>query len=120
MVRAEDASYPLWAVPRDDALWISLCSECANHYGHNAHSGLEDDHRLGGDNLVTWRDATGHIHRRWAHVRTRRIALSTEGTETAGGVHDVAHRPQSRNSFEAGKRSVISTPRLCLFPVRRK
>ena len=66
---------------------------------------------------MTWRGVVGHIHRRWGRGRTRRIALSTkeEGTGTAGGVRDVVLHPQSRNSFEAGKRSVISTRRLCIF-----
>ena len=90
---------------------------CGNYYGCSTHSGFEEDHSLGGDSFVTWHDGADHIHRRWVHVRTQRIALSTkgEGTETAGGVHDVALHPRSRNSFEAGKRSVISTRRLCIF-----
>lgn len=60
---------------------------------------------------MTWRGVVGHIHRRWGRGRTRRIALSTkeEGTGTAGGVRDVVLRLQSRSSFEADKRSVIST-----------
>ena len=122
MVRAEDVFYPPWMVLRGDALWISLCWACVNHHGRSGHAGLEEERSLGSDRLVTWRDAAGHIHRRWAHVHIQGIALSTEGegTETAGGGRDVAHHPQSRNSFEASKRSVISTRRLCLFPARRK
>ena len=107
-------------VLRSDALWISLCSAYANHRGRSGHSGLGEDHSLASDNLVTWRDVVDHILRRWGHVRTQRIALSTkgEGIETAGGARGVVHRLQSRSSFEAGKRSVISTRRLCHFPAR--
>ena len=82
-----------------------------NCRGGSGHSGQEEDRSLESDNLVTWRDVAGHIHRRWVHGCTRRIALSTkeEGTETVGGVRDVVLRPRSRNSLEAGERSVIST-----------
>lgn len=107
-------------VLRSDALWISLCSVCANHRGRSGRSGSGEDHSLVSDNLVTWRDGVGHILRRWGHVRTQRIALSKkgEGIETAGGARGVVHRLQSRNNFEAGKRSMISTRRLCHFPAR--
>lgn len=107
---------------RDDVLWISLCWVCGSHHGCSGYAGWEEDRSLGSDRLVTWCDAADHIHCRWAHVRIQGIALSTEGvgTETAGGVRDVVHHPQSQNNFEASKRSVISTRRLCLFPARRK
>jgi len=95
---------------------------CGNCYGCSSRSGLKEDRSLGSDSLVTWRDWAGHIRRRWVHVRTQRTVLSTkrEGTEIAGGVRDVTRHPQSRNSFEAGKRSVISIRRLGLFPAKRK
>ena len=117
MVHAEGAVYPPSMVLRSDGLWISLCSACANHRGRSGRSGSEDDHSLANDNLVTWRDAVDHILRRWGHVRTQRIALSTrgEGIETAGGARGVVHRLQSRSNSEAGKRSMISTRRLCHF-----
>lgn len=122
MVRAEDAFYPLWVVLRGDVLWISLCWVCAIHHGRSGRAGLKEDHSLGNDRLVACCGVAGHIYRRWAHVRIRRIASSTrgEGTETVGGVRDVVHHPQSLNSFEAGKRSMISTRRLCFFSGQRE
>lgn len=109
-------------VLRGDALWIFLCWAYANHHGRSGHAGSEEDRSLGSGRLVMWRDVVGHIHCRLARVHIQGIALSTEGegTEIVGGVRDVAHHPQSRNSFEAGKRSVISTSRSFLFPARRK
>jgi hypothetical protein len=117
-----DVSSPPWVALRSDALWISLCLTYVNYRGRSGRSDSEEGHSLESDSFVTWRDAVGHIHRRWAHVRTQKIAVSTrgEGTETAGGVRDVVLHPQSRNSFEASKRSVISTCRWYLFPARRK
>lgn len=116
MVLAEGVSSPPSVVLRGGALWISLCWTHANYCGRSGRSGSEEDHSLGCDTLVTWRDGGVRIHRRWAHVRTQRIALSTKrkGIGIVGGDRDVALRPQSRNSSEAGERSVISTRRLCL------
>lgn len=118
MVRVGVVFSPPWVV-LGGALLISLCWMCANHHGR---TGFARDHSLESDSLVTWRDAVGRIHRRSAHVRTRRIVLSTEGEGigSAGGVHDVVLHPQSRNSFGAGKRSVISTRRLWPFPAEGK
>lgn len=96
---------------------------CAIHHGRSGRAGLKEDHSLGNDRLAACCGVAGHIYCRWARVRIRRIASSTrgEGTETVGGARDVAHHPQSRNSFEAGKRSMISTRRLCFFfPAREK
>lgn len=78
-----------------------------NYHGRNVHSDSEEDRSLANDSPVTWCDVAGHIRRRWAHARTQRIALSTKKGGT--GVQDVVLHPQSRSSFEAGKRSMIST-----------
>lgn len=86
---------------------------CANYHGCSVRSDLEEDRSLGNDSFVTWRDGSGHIYHRWAHVRTRRIALSTRSEGT--GVHDGEFHLQSRNNFEADKRSTISTQCLCPF-----
>lgn len=87
-----------------------------NYHVRSVHSDLEEGRNLASDSFVTWRDVADHIRRRWAQVRTQRIALSTKKGGT--GVHGVVAHPQSRNSFEAGKGSVISKRRLSyLSPV---
>ena len=95
---------------------------CVNRRGRSGRFDLEVGRSLENDSFVTWHDATGHIPCRWSHVRTQRIALSTKkgGIEIAGRVHDVALRPQSRNSFEADERSIISIGRSWPFLDRNK
>ncbi|KAF9793052.1 hypothetical protein BJ322DRAFT_98762 [Thelephora terrestris] len=108
-------------IPRGAFLWIYPCWTHANHCGRSGQSGLEEDRSLESDNFVTWHGAAGHICRRWAYVRSQRSALSAkEGIEAVGGVYDVALHPQNRCSFEAGKRSVISTSRPCPFQAESK
>ena len=122
MVRVEVVSFPPRVLLKSDVLWISLCWTGVNCRGRSGHSGPEEDHSLESGSLVTWRDVADHIHRRWGRGRTPKIALSTkeEGTETAGGGHDVVLRPQSRNSLEANERSVISTRFPNCFTTGRK